>query len=221
MSGTLAQASNPGRHGEESPSTGSRKLIPGKILGAAAEEFIEHGYGSASMDLIARRAGVSKATIYAHFENKEGLFAAIIRDACEEMRKTWGSAFGQQTGLRAALRAVGLTFATFIMAPRTVAVFRVVVSETRRFPELGRILYESGPAIGLGHLAAYLADAAAKGELVLDDPRRAADQFIAMIRGELYLRAVLGLEGTIASSTLEALVDETVETFMRAFRRPS
>src|SRR3954451_25099586 len=78
------------------------------ILEAAAALFMAEGYGAVSMDAVARRAGVSKATLYAHFGAKDRLFAAIIHEACETMRRTSGveGALGDMP-LRDALRSLG------------------------------------------------------------------------------------------------------------------
>ena len=98
--------------------------------------------------------------------------------------------------------------------------YRLIVSESPRFPELGRIYYEGGPKVGLDRMAEYLAALAATGELNIQDPRRAADLFFSMLRGDYYLRGILGVAPLEAlSDPQETGIDTAVQTFLAVFRR--
>lgn len=126
------------------------------ILGGARAVFLQVGFASASMDLIAAKAGVSKMTIYRHFPSKEILFAGVISSLCD---KIVGSdlkyIFDRQP--REALAVFARKMIEITLAPETVELHRIVVAESRRFPELGRLFYASGPKACIGALETYFA----------------------------------------------------------------
>src|SRR5271165_2946196 len=116
-----------------------------QVLDAAAELFIAQGYGAISMDAIARAAGVSKATLYAHFSSKDLLFATIVREACREGMGADSLCLERDGDPAEGLLAIGRRVLEFVLRPRSLAIHRVVIAESVRFPELGRAFYENGP----------------------------------------------------------------------------
>ena len=188
------------------------------VLDAAAELFIAQGYGAVSMDAIARAAGVSKATLYAHFNSKDQLFETIITEACRA-NLDWQTVLpdgGQDA--RAALTAFGRRVLTFLLEERALAIYRVVVAESARFPELGRAFFEGGPGKGRRMFGAWLAEQAEAGRLRhVPDPPLAADQFMALLRAGPYFRAALGVPPAPGEAEIEATVAATVEMFLAAY----
>ena len=139
-----------------------------QILAAARDRFTVCGFGGVSMDEVAQLAGVGKATVYAHFKSKSELFAAVIANE--------GRAFVLALEPRAG-EAVAATLTRFaraafalFLAPHTIAVYRSIAAETARFPDLGRIFFETGPAFALARLAKFLADAMDAGLLRRENP---------------------------------------------------
>ncbi|KIL97592.1 Transcriptional regulator TetR family [Paramagnetospirillum magnetotacticum MS-1] len=183
------------------------------ILDAAQRLFLVEGYAATSMDAVAAGAEVSKATIYAHFEGKDQLFAAIMHRRCEAsfaFASPDESFDAERTFTTYAERLLGL-----LMTPDAMALYRVVVAESARTPELAQAFYETGPIRGKAAIAASVACLQARGELATDiDPLVIADQFIGMLRAETYHRALLGLpEGRSVAKTIAA----AVQTLMRAY----
>ena len=190
-----------------------------QILAAARHVFVEQGYGSASMDVIARTAGVSKATLYAHFAGKDALFAAMVGAECRRMSAVLDAPAFDEADIRAALRQIAGHFIELLMTGRALAIYRIVVAETPRFPELGRIFFETGPDRLLGRVADFLRRAGARGALEVPAPRLAAAQFIGMVRGEVYLRRLLGIEPAAAEGELDRYIDGCVELFLSHYGR--
>ena len=186
------------------------------IMKAAKTIFTEQGYGAASMDAIARAAGVSKVTIYSYFDNKERLFAAIIASECQACIDRMAPPDVKQLPLKEGLQRVGRTFLTFLLSPKTLSVFRTVIAEVSRFPELGRVFYECGPCISREGLAAYLEHAAARGEIELADSALAAKQFLGLIKSDVHIKSLLGLTPP-SSEELDRVVEQAVEFFLRAY----
>ncbi len=186
------------------------------IVAAAKELFLEHGFGDVSMDAIAAKAGVSKRTVYSHFENKAQLFEGIMGDACA------GQQFEDETGVpvgppKQVLTQLGLTFLGIISSDEGVAVFRVVMAEGNKFPELGKTFYACGPESLSGKLAAYLEDQTAKDVLRVENSRQAAHQFMAMLTAPLMTELTIGVRGPVGEKEIGEIVDASVSTFLRAF----
>jgi TetR/AcrR family transcriptional regulator, mexJK operon transcriptional repressor len=175
-----------------------------------------HGYGAVSMDAVARAAGVSKATLYAHFSSKDRLFATIIGDACQQ-KIALGDVLPAEVGdVRAALLAFGGRLLRFFLEERALAIHRVVTAESTRFPELGRAFYDHGPAAVLGTFAAWLNQQTAANRLAVANPTMAAEQFVSMLRTSLFLRASLGLAAA-SEVEIDATVEAAVTTFLKAY----
>ncbi len=191
----------------------------GKILDAARRVFMTDGYGAASMDAIAKAAGVSKATVYAHFSGKDQLFAAIIAQQCRVHSAIPALDEVERSTPEEALRALGRNFAGLVLSPEVLDLYRIVVAETARFPELGRTLYETGPKRGIGRLAEYLQQLSDRGLLDVPEPHIAARQFFGMIRSDLYLRRMFNISDAEVGITVEQMVDSSVQMFLRAYAR--
>ena len=188
-----------------------------KMLDAATRLFITHGYGAVSMDAVARAADVSKATLYAHFASKEVLFATIVADACCLNVMDEASFHADPADVGATLRLIGGWILRYMVQPDTLARYRVVVAESARFPELGAAFWVNGPKAFADRLTAWVEQQNAAGRLAADNPRVAADQFIALLRSNLFMRASLAVPPAPDKAEIDATVDAAVTTFLRAF----
>jgi len=194
--------------------------VPAKkqaVLKAALRLFLEQGFGPTSMDAIAREAGVSKATLYAHVKNKEELFAAITASCALRQTATFPVFATGHDDVRAELLRFARDHVALLLSEEGAAMYRIVIAEAPRFPALGRAFYENGPAVKLGALIDYLKNVAERGLLKIDNARLAASELVAMIGGMLHLRAMLGLNDEILATEQEAVVTHAVETFLRAY----
>ena len=188
-----------------------------QILQAAGKAFLENGYGRTSVDRIAREAGVSKATIYTRFASKDALFMAVVDR--ERLRRHLDEALtadGQSFDAR--LTAWARSMVTVFVDPVTVNVYRMVVAESARFPELGRAFYRSAPLAARSHLAEMLLTHGATAGLTIDDPAQAAGDFIGLLRGDLHLRALLDADHRPDAAEVRAAADHAVRVFLRAYR---
>jgi len=200
------------------PETGEE--LPAKaaqVMEAGSKLFTEHGFGAVSMDQVAKAAGVSKATVYAHFQSKEQLFVAIVRAACLSYAENVMPEVRDAADMRAALTSVGRSIVGFLTAPRTMAIYRIIVAEGPRFPDLARRWYETGPRTFKRLLAQYLAEATARGDLKIEDPQLASELFCAMVRGPLYMPVLLGVSDGPDTLSVDRVVNGAVEVFLRAY----
>ncbi len=179
--------------------------------------FMKQGYGAVSMDAVARAAGVSKATLYAHFASKDALFATIISDACCLDTVDEASFWADPADVGATLRVIGDRFLRYILQADTLARYRVVVAEAARFPELGLAFWVNGPQAFCDRLSAWVAQQCDAGRLAADDPHVAAEQFIGLLRSGMFMRASLAVPPAPGEAEIEATVNAAVTTFLRAF----
>jgi TetR/AcrR family transcriptional repressor of mexJK operon len=127
-----------------------------------------------------------------------------------------GAALDSAEGVEAALRAIGGRMLRFFLRDRSLAIHRLVIGESERFPELGRAFYDNGPAACREILADWMARRPA---LVVPEPTIAAEQFIGLLRAGLFLRATLGLAREPDEAAVDTAVTAAVGTFMRAYGR--
>jgi TetR/AcrR family transcriptional repressor of mexJK operon len=188
-----------------------------QVVDAAQDLFLAHGYGAVSMDAVARTAGVSKATLYAYFASKDQLFATIIgeRGVSAGLDE---SLFPELAGdLRATLDRIGQAVLHFMLRERTLAFYRIAIAESARFPELGRAFHASGPKRFLDRVATWLTGQQAAGLVRQADMAVATEQFMALLRSGVFLRASLALPPEPTEVEIDATVAAAVDTWLRAF----
>lgn len=190
------------------------------ILEAAAQVFFEAGYEGASIDAVIERVGGSKRTIYNEFGNKEGLFTEIVKENVRQATEALGSRGLGGGDLRSTFMDAGLRLMHMLMAPSVLALYRAVVHEGTRFPELAEIFWLNGPGAVIEHLAELLEEHRRRGELRIDDCRQAAGMFVELIRGNRHLLAVLGLRTPPAPEEIDALVAARVDIFLNGILAP-
>jgi TetR/AcrR family transcriptional regulator, mexJK operon transcriptional repressor len=189
------------------------------ILSAAKRTFLASGFGAVSMDTIAREAGVSKATVYAHFAGKEELFGAVIGRECGLYFERFSAGELNPDDVKASLTVLGRRFLDLVLSPDAIALHRIILGEVTRFPGLGEVFWRAGPERQRVQIEAFLQVAASRGTLSVPDTRLAAEQFVSLVRGDIQLRHLLRLEVRAREREIETAVAGAVDTFIRAFER--
>lgn len=152
------------------------------IANAASELFVELGFQATTLDKIAKRARISKLSIYRHFENKEALFSAAIAAHCHQFEPlaliegAGGSAEDQ-------LMAVGSFLLRTLLSPDVRNVEAMVMADKTNQKSLSKLHYEAGPAYVIVQIEALLRQLHAKGGLNVPDPLLSARLFAALIKG--------------------------------------
>ncbi len=192
----------------------------GQILQGARDVFREQGFERASVDAIAARAGVSKATIYNHFHDKQALFLASLGTETQELRERFHSLLDQPSGdVASDLQRIGSQLLRLISNPAHVQRYRAVVGAAEQFPELGRTLYECGMKAGRQHMARFLGRAAEAGLLVIEDAEQAAIDFHVLCAGELTRQLHLGVLQSLEEEAIARNVAHAVKVFLAAYGR--
>jgi AcrR family transcriptional regulator len=190
-----------------------------QILQGARAVFGELGFERASVDVIALRAGVSKATVYSHFQDKKRLFVACLLEETDAMRAGLEACLATAGGddVEGALQVIGEKIMNVSLSPAIVALYRQTIAETARFPELGRMVFEGGPRMLQEAIASHLQRWHETGALRIPDSRTAAIQFLALCQGDLAVQCRLGVLEQPAGAQVRETVKRAVQTFVRAY----
>ncbi len=201
-----------------SPSPSTKKAH--QILQGAREAFLELGFEGASVDEIARRAGVSKGTLYNYFPDKRALFGAFIAEECQEHARRVFQADMQGLGIDAVLRRIAHAYVRLLISPFAQGIFRISVAECQRFPEVGHSFYAAAPALGIRRLSEVLDAAVARGDLVMGDIDLAANQFIMLCQARVFHRRLFAIPPAVEPAELDTVADAAVDVFLAAYRAP-
>jgi len=188
-----------------------------QVLAGARTVFLAKGYEGASVDEIARVARVSKATLYSYFPDKRLLFMEVATVECRRQTDTALEHVDMTRPPHEVLGFAAERLMAFVLSPFGRGVFRVVVAEAERFPEIGREFWECGPERGKEILVAYFREACARGELQIDDLRLAADQFSELCKADLFPRLIFGIAATFTTEERRRVAEGAVETFLARY----
>lgn len=188
-----------------------------QVLEGARKVFLADGFENATVDEIARAAGVSKATLYSYFPDKTRLFTEVARCECERMAEAANRFIDQTAPVHEVLVAAAVALQRFLLSPVAQAMFRICVNERDRFPELAAEYYRVGPEMGRLRIECYLREAVARGELQIDDFSMAAEHFSDLARSRLWLRAMLGVQDAVSEDELRRVAEEGVATFLARY----
>lgn len=192
-----------------------------QVIAGARAVFMREGFEGASVDEIARDAGVSKATLYSYFPDKQHLFLEVLKQECTAQSEV--DVLFQQTGLTVEekLGVICKKLITFFLSDFGQEVFRVCIAEATRFPVLGQTFYESGPKNWNAKIAGFLCSNKAQAVLDIEDAELAADQLAQLCRTDLLLKVMFGIETNPSQTDIDRVVDEAVKTFLARYRRTS
>lgn len=188
-----------------------------QVLEGARDVFMKDGFEGASVDDIARTAGVSKATLYSYFPDKRLLFVEVAQCECLRQAENYVSEMPSEAQPRDVLYGAGRQIMRFLTSELGKNVIRMCTSESLRFPELGRRFYESGPGLVRDHLREYLANATEKGQLDIDDPLLAADLFAEMCKARIFPRMMCGIQTEFPEEELDEILKSAVEMFIARY----
>ncbi len=190
-----------------------------QIMDAARTIFIRLGYDGASMNDVAAEAGVSKATLYVYFANKEALFAALIEEMVAVLPENALKLEHSVGDLRDTLVEMGVILMRALTKPEHVQFNRLVLATIEKFPQFGRMFYEAGPARGMAKMQVFLQREAAHGHLVIDDFDLAAHQLLDLIKSRYLVQMLLGISGRPDEAELRRSVTSGIDVFLARYGR--
>ncbi|CCE03845.1 putative transcriptional regulator, TetR family [Bradyrhizobium sp. STM 3809] len=210
---STSQAGPSGAH------AGRAELKHAQILDSARTLFLEGGFDTTSVDAIARRAGVSKATLYGHFADKDALLLALVEDDCRRRREPLWRETDDIIELERELREIARRFLSMFLDDRGLAMHRLIMSCASRYPAVAQAFMRAGPDRCDAEVAAFLRAAQRQGLLDVGNARLAATQFLTLIQGRLPLTWALSMQAP-SPTECRAQLDSGIRVFIAAYGRP-
>lgn len=189
-----------------------------QIVEGARAVFLARGFDAASMGDIAKAAGVSKGTLYVYFKDKDELFASIMHDECAMQAEGVFEFDHDDHDVESVLLKHGKAFVNKFADPARMSSLRTVIAIAERMPDLGRRVYETGPAVGVAKVAAYLQAQVDAGVLAVDDCEVAAAQFIETCHATMFKPVLFNFAPPPTPERIDHCVGIAVRTFMAAYR---
>jgi AcrR family transcriptional regulator len=182
-----------------------------QILQGAIQVFLKEGYARTSMDRVSAAAGVSKQTIYSHFQDKEGLFKALIERltvACFQSIFSIEKLQGEPAIL---LRQIAEFYLTKVADnPDYLALLRLIITESQNFPELAKLYNQTVVQRGRQILSHYFAS---HPELAISDPEAMAHIFLGSLVSYVIIEEILhGKE--LTSLSRDRMLDSLINMVM-------
>ena len=175
------------------PSREASEQLGVRILDAATQMFLAQGFGATSIDALALQLRMSKRTFYHRFPNKEALFAAVVHRIIQRLRPAADIALIEGVNVEAVLERLATMILHAALSTQAIALNRLMVAESARFPELARVLtHEGATEEATTLISGILEREVTAGRLKIDDTRFAAQQFLQMVVA-LPQRSAMGL----------------------------
>lgn len=216
MTQDISIAARPG------PGTGLTRSERGEmkcaqVLAGARQVFLSDGYEGASVDDIARTAGISKATLYRHFPDKAALFSAVLAEECRAQAELHPELCYTDRPIAEFLLDLARDVLNFSLGDFAQRIYRIAVAQTPRFPHIGKSFYDTGAEMNRTRLAPALVAAVNRGELIDLDPDYAAYCFYGICKADLFHRRLFQIGDAPSEAEIEAHAHRAVTTFLRAF----
>jgi len=188
-----------------------------QVVAGARKVFLAQGFEGASVDLIAKEAGVSKATLYSYFPDKRVLFVEVAKQECAVQADRALQVDATDVPVREMLTSMSYKMMEFLTSDFAQRIFRICVAESDRFPELGREFYISGPKLLEDRLTEYFEHACARGELEIDDVGLAAMQFQELMKSEIFVQMIFNIIETPSQEQVDRVIKGAVDMFLARY----
>ncbi len=188
-----------------------------QVIEGATGVFMTDGFERASVDEIARRAGVSKATLYSYFPDKRLLFVEVMKRECQRQADEAKQLIDKSNPPTKVLPMAGRIMLEIFLSDFGLQTFRMSVSESQHFEGLGVHFYECGPQLVETELVEYFKVAEARGELLIEDKKLAAHQFVDLCRSWLVPRRLMQVQVQTTDTEKARVIDGAVEMFLARY----
>ena len=186
------------------------------ILRAARPILLRHGLGGTTLDRVAAEGGIAKMTLYRHFPSKEALFEGLVTAMCAYMREDLENAPSPEIDKPAADRLAEelRAFAAALIEPDALALYRLIVTEGWRFPDLARVFDQSGMRV----IRRRIAELLETGGVPANQSAQVAGEVVAITLGDAYQRVLLGIAEEGDDEAFARQIDAAVKY---GFSRPA
>lgn len=188
------------------------------MIQAAKAVFLAHGYERTTLDMVIEQAGGSRRTLYECFGDKAGLFRAVIELHTHALLEQLHTLPNSTDSPEETLKDVARLYLRMLLSPEAIGIYRLLVAEAPKFPELGQAFYLAGPLSIRQHLTEYLISQHRCGALHVPDASIAARQFVGLIKSDHQLGALLCPPSeNCAAQRSDEQMDEEIAQAVRLF----
>ncbi|WP_262266116.1 TetR/AcrR family transcriptional regulator [Microvirga yunnanensis] len=195
-------------HSDKRPHDLRSTLTKRQILDGARQVFLLNGYAGTSIDQIINQSGVSKGSIYHHFDSKDALFRALIAAEAERIARALPSVDQDDPDPCSALRQIGLAVLETLNNPATIATLRLIIGALGRFPGLGEEFLRNSLGQTAEQIAAYLDLRASAGSLRIRSSRAAAEEFARQFMAHVMERVLVPHKPCLTEAECTAVVED-------------
>ena len=184
-----------------------------QILKAASDQFLSDGFASTSMDKIAKLSGVSKQTVYSHFDSKDALFQAAIMQKCQSYELDPTQLSGHDScalPMQACLTTIGRRFIKLIQDPDVIAMYRIVISEAKNNRRIAELFYQAGLKASLDGLASLFVTYS-DGILSRNQALSVASDYLSLLKSDHLLMLLCDLVSPLDEEEIDRHVSRVVE----------
>jgi TetR/AcrR family transcriptional regulator, mexJK operon transcriptional repressor len=199
------------------PTRADATALGERILAVATEQFLSQGFGATSIEAVAAAAGISKRTFYHRFRDKPDLFRAVVRQLIARWSSPFEAKLTEPGTIEETLAKAAEQILAAALSREALQLYRLLIAEAPRFPELARIMAEQSAAGGT-RLAQLLEREARAGTLAFDDAGFAAEQFVNLVLASPRRRA-LGLAPAMTQAELTRWTRSAVALFLDGCRK--
>jgi len=188
-----------------------------QITQAATQLFLEYNFNAVSMDKIAQAAPVSKATLYKYFDSKHALLVAVVDELCQTLTQTMDTLPVNADKVESCLKQIALSFMDLIYSQEGLAIYRLIIAECRASPELGSLIYQSGPKNSLLQLEDYLQSLNSLPSFTINNTEFAANAFFGLLKGELHFQCLLNITPPPSAADKQTYINKMIPLYMQGF----
>ncbi len=189
------------------------------IVRAASDLFFKDGYELTSMEAIARKADVSKLTIYSHFANKDELFREVVWQRCDQRALSFMTMINED--VEKSLTKIATDLAELVFSRESVCMHRIIQAEASRHPKVVRIFYDAGPKRVRAAFGDLLGVWQKQGRVKIADIPRATEQFFSLLKGEPLTKTLMMLAPSPDAAEIKKHVRATVALFLAGYQSRS
>jgi TetR/AcrR family transcriptional repressor of mexJK operon len=188
------------------------------IITAASTLFLSQGFETVRMDEVAVAAGVSKMTVYSHFQDKAALFAACVQATGDDLLANAEaiSAPFSNVDLERTLIAFGMTVLKLALDPKTANLHRMLSTKLIEHPDMAVAIHNAAVATH-NLLAKILLSATERGEIKVDIASEAAEYLLSIWQGDLSQSIASGFSPPLTEAEIEKRVKRGTAMFLRAY----
>ncbi|CAB3829178.1 hypothetical protein LMG26788_00678 [Achromobacter pulmonis] len=183
------------------------------ILEAATWLLLNEGYAAATLEAVARRAGMAKKTVYRFAANREDLVAQVVRGWTDSVEPVMAQEVGSAAEVLPALARVLQAIADRALSAEAVGMFRLLTADFPARAALLALYQENGIERGTAMLAAWFETLAARGLIYIKQPRQTAGLLLAMTIAEPLRQMALGLAAPLPQSSIADRIQACVALF--------